>query len=119
MQTMRLRTLQRPSGLEMLLESLVLSQNWVPLDSPHVGDRSELPSVLRKLVIRAIKSEGAWRAWSNHDGIRLFLAEMSLELSRERGCPVLKVHYYDETGRLEMYSLWAQPAEGAWRRCAL
>jgi len=119
MQTMKLRVLQQPSHLETLLDSLVTSQNWVAGSAPRVTDRSEMPSALQKLAMKAVKAEGAWRAWVSHDGIRLFVAEMSLDLSRERGCPALKVSYYDDGARLQQYSLWIQLADGAWQRSSL
>jgi hypothetical protein len=119
MQTMKLRALQQASRLELLLDSLVTSQNWVPPGARPITDRSELASALQKLAIKVAKSEGAWRAWEGYDGVRLFIAEMSLDLSRERGCPVLKVSYYTDAGRLQLYSLWVQLTDGAWRRCTL
>jgi hypothetical protein len=119
MQTMKLRALQQASRLELLLDSLVTSQNWVPPGARPITDRSELSSALQKLAIKVAKSEGAWRAWEGYDGVRLFIAEMSLDLSRERGCPVLKVSYYTDAGRLQLYSLWVQLTDGAWRRCTL
>ena len=61
MKTMKLRTLQQPSRVEALLESLVKSQNWVPADAPRVTDRSELSSVLQELVAKTVKAGGAWR----------------------------------------------------------
>lgn len=120
MQTMKLRTLQQPTRLASLLDSLVMSQFWVPAGAPQVTDRSDLPSVLQKLAIKAVKDEGTWRAWLGHDGIRFFVSEMSLELSRERGCAALKVGYYNEKGQLQLYSQWVQLADGAtWKRCIL
>jgi hypothetical protein len=119
MQTMKLRALQQASRIEMLLESLVASQNWVPGEAPRIADRSLLSSALQKLVIKATKSEGAWRAWESYDGVRLFIAELSLDLSRERGCPALKVSYYTESARLQLYSLWLQLADGSWQRSTL
>jgi hypothetical protein len=119
MQTMKLRALQQPSQLAALLESLVMSQSWVPAGAPLVTDRSELPSTLQKLVIKAVNGDGAWRAWQCHDGARLFVTEMSMELSRERGCPALTVNYYNDQGRLQYHSLWIKLATGAWQRCAL
>jgi hypothetical protein len=53
-----------------------------------------------------------------HDGVRFFISEMSLELSRERGYAALKVRYYNEQGQLQMYSQWVRLADGAtWQRC--
>jgi hypothetical protein len=119
MQTMKLRAYQRPSGLELLLDSLVTSQNWVSADAPHVADRSELSSALQRLAIQASKGEGTWRAWVSHDGVRLFVTEMSMALSRERGCPALNVRYYNDQARLQSYTMWVQSTDGAWQRCAL
>jgi ABC-type branched-subunit amino acid transport system substrate-binding protein len=119
MHTMKLLAIQQPSRLETLLESLVANQNWVPPDARPITDHSELSSALQKLAIKVANSEGAWRAWASYDGVRLFIAEMSLELSRERGCPVLQVSYYTDAGRLQLYSLWVQPADGGWRQCTL
>ncbi len=119
METARLRSLQQPSRLALLLDSLVMSQSWVPVNAPQVMDRSGLPSVLQKLAIKAVKDEGTWRAWLGHDGVRFFVSEMSLELSRERGRAALKVRYYNEEGLLQMYSQWIRLADGAtWQRCA-
>ena len=91
MHTMKLRTLQTPSRLESLLDSLAMTQNWVPTGATPVTDRSELMSALQQLAIRALKDDGAWRAWTSHDDVRFIVAELSIDLSRERGCPSLKV----------------------------
>ena len=116
---MKLRALQLPSRLESLLDSLVVNQRWVPADVPRVTDRSELSAASQKLAIRAVEADGAWRAWRSHDGIRLFVTEMSMALSRERGRPVLKVSYYNDEGRLQQYSLWVQLKDDVWSRCTL
>ncbi len=119
MKTTKLRTLQQPSRVEALLESLVKSQNWVPADAPRVTDRSELSSVLQELVAKTVKAGGAWRAWTSYDGIRFYVSEMSLELSRERGSPALTVSYYNDQGKLQQYSHWVQLADGEWQRCTI
>jgi hypothetical protein len=49
----------------------------------------------------------------------LFNAEMSLELSRERGCPVLQVGTYEMDGKLKRWQLWACLKDGTWQQCAL
>ncbi len=66
MHTMKLRRLQqRPSHLEAMLDSLVTDNDWIAPGAPRVCGRSELPSVLQKLALKAEKSEGAWRSWLN------------------------------------------------------
>jgi len=119
MHTMRLRTLQQPSLSESLLDSLATTQNWVPSGAALVTHRSELPSALQKLAVRVVKGEGAWRAWNNRDGVRFFVAEMSMALSRERGRPALKVRHYDDQGQLQQYGVWVLLPSDGWQRCAI
>ena len=116
---MKLRTLQRPSRLEALIESLIRSQNWVPPEAPRVTDRAELPQVLYRLATKIEKAGDVWWGWRSHDGIRVFIAEMSLELSRERGFPALKVSHYDDRGKLQQYSHWVQLSDDTWERCSV
>jgi hypothetical protein len=116
---MKLRTLQAPSALEALLGSLVVHQNWVTTESPRIFERNDLPLALKKLTIKAVKGDGAWLAWTSYDGIRLFIAEMPLDLSRERGHPVLKVSYYNDKAQLLKFSVWVQLREGGWRHTSL
>jgi len=118
MQTMKLRAFQPPPILTALLDSLVISQNWVPAGAAQVTDRSEIPSALQKVANKAAIVAGIWRAWLSYDGIRLFTTEMSMELAREHGAPALKVSYYDNEGRLQEYSAWVRRADGEWKRCA-
>ena len=118
MKTLKLRTLQHPTRLEALLDSLAISQNWRPAGTSRLADISELSTVLQKLVGKAIEADGAWLAWVSFDGVRLLIAEMSLELSRERGRPALKVAYHNDAGELQEYCQWIQLADGNWQRCA-
>jgi hypothetical protein len=119
MKTATLRKLQIPSRLAALLESLVTSQQWAHPGAPRLGDRADLPSVLQRLAVNALKTDGAWQAWSCYDGVRLFVAEMSLELSRERGQPALKIRYYNDQGKLQKYSHWTQLTDGEWQQIAV
>ena len=120
MQTTKLRFLQQPTQLTLLLDSLMKSQNWVPKGALQVADRSELPSALQKLAIKTNKDEGTWQAWSFDDGVQFFSSEMSMDMSRERGCAALNVHCYNERGRLKHYSQWIQLADGGrWQRCTV
>jgi hypothetical protein len=120
MQTMKLRAYQRSGRLETSLDSLVRSQKWAPPEGVRITDRTALSAVLQKLAIKATKSsEGAWAAWRCQDGVRMFVIEMPLELSRERGCPTFTVTYYDDNGRLQRYSLWLHQADETWQQCVL
>jgi hypothetical protein len=117
MKTATLRTLQHPTRIATLLDSLVRARQWVPPGAPKLGRRGELSEHLLRLAINAVRLDGAWQAWMCYDGVRLFVAEMSLELSRERGCPALKVSYFNGEAELQNYSHWIQLADGTWQQC--
>jgi len=118
MKTLKLRTLQHPTQLDELLSSLAINQNWQPAATPRLADIRALSPVLQKLVGKAIEADGAWLAWTGFDGVRLLIAEMSLELSRERGSPALTVAYHNDAGELQEYCQWIQLVDGTWQRCA-
>ena len=119
MQTVRLFAYQRPSRVEALLESLLQAGAHVPANARKVTDRGELPSALQKIVIKSHNTERVWSAWTDEDRIWFFTAEMSLELSRERACPVLQVGSYAMDGKLKVWQLWACLKDGTWQQCAL
>jgi hypothetical protein len=116
-QTMKLRTLQKPTRVEVMLKSLVTSNNWVSSRDQLIHEPSDLPAALQKLARKSAKGDGSSLAWLRRDGVRLFVGEMSLELSKERGCPVLQVRQHSEDGALQDYSIWVQLTEGTWKRC--
>lgn len=120
MQTMKLFAYQQPSRVEMLLESLVIAKGDLPGRARKVSDRSDLPSAMQKLVMQAQKSERVWSAWTGDDErMWLFIAEMSMALSRERGCPALQVGLYNEHGKMQEWKLWVNLKDGSWQQCTL
>ncbi len=119
MQTMTLFAYQSPSRIAALLESLMQACGSLPSNARKVTDRSELPSALQKIVIKSQNTERVWSAWTDEDRTWFFTAEMSLELSRERGCPALHVASYKVDGKLETWKLWACLKDGTWQQCAL
>jgi hypothetical protein len=114
---MMLRSIQQPSHIDGLLNSLVQRIGVVPEYADPVEDRSDLPSQLQKVVSAAIKAGQSWLAWAE-GGLHywLFVAEMSLPLSRERGSPVLQLKCYRERG-LKETSIWFIDREAKWHRC--
>lgn len=119
MQTLKLFAYQQPSRVEMLLESLVLAKGELPGRARRVQDRSDLPSALQKQVLQAQKNERVWSAWMDEERIWLFTAEMSMALSRERGCPALHVGVYNEQGKMQEWRLWVHLKDGSWQQCSL
>ena len=116
-ETLRLRTLQQPSHIERLLETLVVRAKLVPQDSYQIRDPASVPKELRKIAILAAKSGRAWCCWSHGSRSWLFTGEMPLALSRERGAPVMQVDIYDEDGSKDS-GLWTPDRDGGWQRCA-
>jgi hypothetical protein len=114
--TLRLRRLQeQPSGAERLLEAVVVRGKLVPDDAYRIRDPASVPRELR--AIARIATGRAWSCWAQGFRHWLFIGEMSLSLSRERGAPVMQVDIYDEDG-LKDSSSWAPDRDGTWRRCA-
>lgn len=118
METTRLRTLQQPSIVQSLLESLLLAVNFSPAGATRIAERSELPMALQRIVIKTTKDGGGWAAWLLHDQVSLVTAEMSLDQSRERGHPALSVNSYNGEGRIKTWQIWAQTAAGQWQKHA-
>jgi hypothetical protein len=119
MQTMRLFAYQRPAQVEALLESLLQAREHFPRTARKVTDRSDLPSALQKIVIKLNSTDRVWSAWGGADRIWLFTAEMSLDLSRERGCPALQVGSYEMDGKLKVWQLWVCLKDATWQQCAV
>lgn len=118
METVRLKTIQQPSRIEKLLETMVVRAGLVPDGACQLRDRSKLPSALEHVLIRAASAERVWTCWTDGLRIWLFTAEMSLALSRERGTPVLAVDVYSECGVLKEVGHWTSDRDGNWQRCA-
>ncbi|MGH8142182.1 MAG: hypothetical protein ACREU2_06670 [Steroidobacteraceae bacterium] len=89
----------------------------VPKYADPIEDLSALPSALQKVAIAATKAGQSWVAW-NDPGFHawLFVGEMSMPLSRERGSPVVQMTYYREHGLRET-GVWFIDREAKWHRC--
>jgi hypothetical protein len=118
METLRLQRIQRPSRVEQLLELFVVRMNRVTQRAYQIRDPSGLSGILQDLVRQARGKHKVWSAWTDDHNTWLFMAEMSLPLSRERGIPVLEIHVYSEHGELQEAGIWAQDKLGTWHRCA-
>ena len=116
METVRLRRLQQPSRLEKLLEAFVSRGGFLPKDCYQVRAPSALPSQLRRVLAGEIQQGHVWTCWANNFHTWLFICEMLLPPSRERGAPVLKVDLYNEAGELKETGTWVADREGKWNR---
>jgi hypothetical protein len=103
--------------IDRLLQSLVKNLGDVPEYAEVVHDYSELPFKLRNVIVDAIKAGHSWCCWAetNFHHIWLFIAEMSLPLSRERGTPVLRLRYYRDYGLRES-ATWVIDRQAKWHR---
>ena len=117
MDTMRLKNVQEPSRIERMLDVLVSQAYSLPKDAYRIRDPQALPLKLQGIVTRAVKEGRVWTCLASTEEMWLFTCEMSLELSRERGSPVLSVNRYDEKGIRTDSSAWMSTPEHRWRRC--
>lgn len=118
METLRLRRIQEPSRVERLLDAYIARTASLPPSSYQVRDSRELPQSLRSVVERATAQGETWACWAQGSHMWLFVCEMSLALSRERGSPVIVVRQYNEDGDVTDSGTWRFDTLGAWTRCA-
>jgi hypothetical protein len=120
MHTVSLRALQHPSHVDELLTELVQSvDELIPEGAYQILDQASLPTALNRLARYAVFKGHSWACWVDDSGHAwLFLAEMSLTLSRERGVPVLQVDQYGEDGQMRDSGKWIAAHDGKWQRCS-
>lgn len=118
METQRLRTVQHPGRVADLLDSLIGSRPILPPSLTRVMSTSGLPAPLRLLSRCIERRDSVWRAWT--DGARVWFLEalFSLELSRERGKPVIQLKQYDELGDVTRVLTFVSTPDHGWQQCA-
>ena len=119
MQTVRLRAIQKPNECEELVEACVRAREIVPQGAVRLTALSDLSVPLRRLARKgALPESSVWLAWGDADVMWFVAGASSLELSRERGRPVLQLRVYNEAGRLQEALTCVQTRANAWEQCA-
>jgi hypothetical protein len=118
METMRLRRKQNPDVYrEESVDACVRGRRMVPRDAVQVTSLSELTIPLRRLAHLNVLAEAAvWRAWSIAEAIWFVTGATNLELSRERGRPVLQMRVYNREGTLQEALTCVQTPASVWER---
>jgi hypothetical protein len=118
-QTVRLRSIQKPNRCEELVEACVRARKMVPEAAVRMNSLSDLSIPLRRLARKnALPESSVWLAWGDDDAMWFVAGTASLELSRERGRPVVQLRVYDEEGRLDEALTCVQTAANNWEQCA-
>jgi hypothetical protein len=118
LETARLKSIQHPRRSKGLLTSFVSRDGVIPVGAHRVTLPQELTPALRRLADTGSGPEHVWIAFSHDHRIWFFTATPSLELSRERGRPVLEIRSYDEQGDLLESACWVHTRDEEWVRCA-
>ena len=118
MDTLRLRRIQQSSKVDRLLESYIGGAGLLPKNACQIRTVVAVPAPLHGLVMQANKLGKSWSCWTQGAQTWLFMAEMSLPLSRKRGAPVLQVKLYGEDGLLRESGTVVTDRSGKWSRCA-
>lgn len=106
------QSVEPPSQADVLLRQLVASLGVLAEDAAVVGEREELPRVLRRIVRMAEHMGKSWACWSNGEGrCWLFVADLSTG-----AMPILQIDYYSEDGELRDSGAWVVGREGRWQR---
>ena len=101
-----------PAQVDSLLNSLIVSKQYVPDTARRIRFCDELPLRLQ-LHARQVR-RGVWRAWT--DGLRIWfvaaklIAEVSCDVTRH----ALHVSFIDMDGRLASCAVWTQSGDGRW-----
>ncbi len=109
--------MQAPRRALGLLVSLVQRHGDLPLSAYRVNSAKELSPALRQMASAAPSGEYVWVAWQDGERIWFYTAALSLELSRERGRPILELWLYNERAELHEASTWLRNADESWRQC--
>jgi hypothetical protein len=123
MQTMRLRETQEPNHCEELAEECVRDRKMIPRGAVRLTTLSELSIPLRRLARKdALGESVVWLAWGVADAIVadamwFVTSTISLDLSRERGRPVLQLRVYNQNGTLGEALTCVQTTANTWARC--
>jgi hypothetical protein len=98
--------------LDSLLDSFILSQQYVPDNACRVRFSGALP--LRLQVSARQVHHGVWRAWT--DGLRIWFVVANLvpEVSREVERQALHVSFVDMDGCLASHAVWTLSSDGRW-----
>ena len=119
MQTVRLRSIQKPNHCEELVEACVRGRKMVPQGAFRLTSLSELSIPLRRLARKnALPESSVWLAWGDAGAMWFVAGTTSLELSRERGRPVLQLRVYNEEWTLDEALTCVQTRANNWERCA-
>jgi hypothetical protein len=119
METLRLRRIQEPSRVERILDAYISRTSSLPDDAFQIRDPSQLPKNLQLLLTRGLREGRVWSCWAHgQQHIWLFTCHLSMELSRERGAPVILVQLYGEDGELKDSGTWKFDPVENWTRCA-
>jgi hypothetical protein len=112
MATQPLRLVSWLTEVDSLLDSFMLSQQYVPDTADRVNYCNELPPRLQ-LRARQVR-DGVWRAWTDGQRIWLVVAKLIPEASREVNRHALHVSFIDMDGRLASCGVWTQGADARW-----
>jgi len=116
-ETKRLRTIQKPNLCEQSVNDCVRGRKMVPHDAIRLTSLSELTIPLRRLArTNALAESAVWLAWTDDGPIWFVTGTLSLELSRERGRPVLQMRVYNRDGALQEALTCMHTTADVWER---
>jgi hypothetical protein len=95
MHTLRLRTLVDPRQARVLLDSFVATVGKLPAAARQQADLARLPLAFLERAEQAEAQGSIWSAWTHGSDAWLFIGQLNLHRSRERGRPVLELEVFD------------------------
>jgi hypothetical protein len=118
METKRLRAIQHPQRTTVLLESWALSEGFLPAQAYRIRTLKELSEPLRDIARRCNGGDSVWLAWTDGRRVWFLTAVLSLDLSRERGKPVLQIKVLDKAGAIHRVEHRVHTMSHGWQKCS-
>ena len=115
METRRLQTLVDPRQAQILLDAYITTTALLPKDARQRSDPAKLPLAFQDPIEQAEVQGSVWSAWTCGGDAWLFICQLNLHRSRERGQPVLEVETYDHERRTKSRRVVLRGPNGTWQ----
>ncbi len=100
-------------AIEILLDSFVQQQRYLPSGASPICSIEELP---RRLKERAQNTESfaCWRAWIDEGRLRFLVASLTEQSRARAGLLCLRVDFFDADGAIVASGEWALRDDASW-----
>lgn len=100
-------------AIEMLLDSFVQQQRYLPSSASPILSVQDLPTRL-KAHAQETAPFASWRAWTDEGRLRFVVARLTEQSRARTGLLCLEVSFFDADGVIVAAGEWALKENGDW-----